>query len=62
MRNRNKRKKELQDTLKIEIDGEAFDRLYGHVSHPIEVKKKGQKGAVRVISQFGEETMKVIVL
>ena len=59
---RNKRKKELQDTLKIEIDGEAFDRLYGHVSHPIEVKKKGQKVAVRVISQFGEETMKVIVL
>ncbi|MBK7570054.1 MAG: site-specific DNA-methyltransferase [Bacteroidetes bacterium] len=40
---RNKRKKELQDTLKIEIDGEAFDRLYGHVSHPIEVKKKGRR-------------------
>ena len=55
-----KRKKELQDTIKIEIDDEAFDRLYGHISHPIEIKKNGQKIAVRVISQFGEETMKVM--
>ena len=54
-------KKKAERTLKIEIDDEAFDRLYGHVSHPIEIKKKGQKVAVRVISQFGEETTKVIV-
>lgn len=53
-------KKKVEKTLKIEIDDEAFDRLYGHISHPIEVKKKGQKIAVRVISQFGEETTKVI--
>ena len=59
---RYKRKKELKDTLKIEIDEEAFDRLYGHVSHPIMVKKKGQKVAVRVISQFGEETTKIITV
>ena len=39
---------------KIEIDDEAFNRLYGHISHPIEIKKKGQKIAVRIISQFGE--------
>lgn len=53
-------KKKAERTLKIEIDDEAFDRLYGHTSHPIEIKKKGQKIAVRVISQFGEETMKVM--
>lgn len=55
-------KKKVEKTLKIEIDDEAFDRLYGHISHPIEVKQKGQKIAVRVISQFGEETTKVLVL
>jgi adenine-specific DNA-methyltransferase len=55
-------KKKVEKTLKIEIDDEAFDRLYGHVSHPIEIKKKGQKIAVRVISQFGEETTKVLMV
>ncbi|MFN6328073.1 MAG: site-specific DNA-methyltransferase [Chitinophagales bacterium] len=54
-------KKKVEKTLKIEIDDEAFDRLYGHISHPIEVKKKGQKIAVRIISQFGEECTKVLV-
>ena len=53
-------KKKVEKTLKIEIDDEAFDRLYGHVSHPIEIKKKGQKIAVRIISQFGEESTKVL--
>lgn len=53
-------KKKLEKTLKIEIDDEAFDRLYGHISHPIEIKKKGQKIAVRIISQFGEECTKVL--
>jgi adenine-specific DNA-methyltransferase len=52
-------KKKAEKTLKIEIDDEAFERLYGHVSHPIAVKK-GQKIAVRIISQFGEECTKVI--
>lgn len=55
-------KKKVERTLKIEIDDDAFDRLYGHISHPIEIKKKGQKIAVRVISQFGEETTKIIVI
>jgi adenine-specific DNA-methyltransferase len=54
-------KKKVEKTLKIEIDDEAFDRLYGHISHPIEIKKKGQKIAVRIISQFGEECTKVLV-
>ncbi|HHT9146100.1 MAG TPA: hypothetical protein ACFYD4_10560, partial [Candidatus Wunengus sp. YC61] len=52
-------KAKAEKTLKIEIDDDAFDRLYGHISHPIETRK-GQKIAVRVISQFGEETTKVI--
>jgi len=53
-------KKKVEKTLKIEIDDEAFDRLYGHISHPIEIKTKGQKIAVRIISQFGEECTKVL--
>ncbi len=57
---RNRRKKELQDTLKIEIDEEAFERLYGHTSHPVELKRKGQKIAIRIVSQYGEESTKVI--
>ena len=47
-------------TLKIEIDEEAFDQLYGYRSHPITIKADGQKIAVRVISQYGEESMKVL--
>jgi adenine-specific DNA-methyltransferase len=54
-----KTKKAAEQTLKIEIDDEAFSRLYGHTSHPFPVKE-GQKVAVRVISQFGEETTKVL--
>lgn len=49
-----------RNVIKIEIDDEAFDRLYGHISHPIEIKKKGQKIAVRIISQFREECTKVL--
>jgi adenine-specific DNA-methyltransferase len=56
-----KAKKAAEQTLKIEIDDEAFDRLYGHVSHPFPVTP-GQKVAVRVVSQFGEETTKVLVV
>ena len=55
-------KKKVEKTLKIEIDDEAFDRLYGHISHPIEIKKNGQKIAVRIISQFGEESTKILTL
>ena len=55
-------KKKVEKTLKIEIDDEAFDRLYGHISHPIVIKKQGQKIAVRIISQFGEESTKVLTV
>jgi len=56
---RTKTKHNAEKTLKIEIDDEAFDRLYGFTSHPIAIKP-GQKIAIRVISQFGEESMKVL--
>lgn len=55
-------KRKAEKTLRIEIDEEAFDRLYGHISNPIEITKKDQKIAVRMISQFGEESTKVITL
>ncbi|RYZ81698.1 MAG: hypothetical protein EOP04_23475 [Proteobacteria bacterium] len=54
-------KKKAEQTLKIEIDDEAFDRLYGFRSHPIKFKS-GRKVAVRVISQFGEESMKILTM
>ncbi|MBM4152594.1 MAG: site-specific DNA-methyltransferase [Kiritimatiellaceae bacterium] len=53
-------KKAAEKTLKIEIDEEAFERVYNHHSHPVEITKKGHKIAVRVVSQFGEESTKVI--
>jgi len=54
-------KKNAERMLKIEMDDEAFDRVYGFRSHPV-VATKGRKLAVRVISQFGEESTKVLVL
>jgi adenine-specific DNA-methyltransferase len=51
----------VENTLKIELDDEAFDRLYGFVSHPIPFAS-GKRVAVRVVSQFGEESTKVIGL
>ena len=59
---RDSTKKKVEQTLKIVIEDEAFDRLYGHISHPIEVRKKDQKIAVRITSQFGEECTKVLTL
>ncbi len=58
---RQKTKRNVERTLKIEIDEEAFDRLYGFTSHPVRVKD-GQSIAVRVISQFGEESTKVLTV
>jgi adenine-specific DNA-methyltransferase len=52
-------KKKAEQTLKIDIDEEAFANAYGHKSRPFAVKPR-QKIAVRVISQFGEETTKVL--
>jgi len=54
-------KRKVEQTLKVEIDDEAFHRLYGFRSHPIPAKK-GRRVAVRVVSQFGEESTKVLTL
>jgi adenine-specific DNA-methyltransferase len=56
-----KTKRDAERTLKIEIDDEAFDRMYGHRSHPIPFRK-GRRVAVRVVSQFGEESTRVLTL
>ncbi|MDZ7720318.1 MAG: hypothetical protein U5K72_15995 [Balneolaceae bacterium] len=56
---RSSTKKKVEHTLRIEIDDEAFDRLYGLKSHPFELQKGG-KVAVRVVSQFGEQATKVL--
>lgn len=52
-------RKRAQTTLKVEIDEDAFDQLYGHQSRPFKIQPN-QKIAIRVISQFGEETTKVM--
>jgi adenine-specific DNA-methyltransferase len=52
-------KQKAEKTLKVTLDEEGFARLYGHVSHPFPIRP-GQQIAVRVISQFGEETTKVL--
>jgi adenine-specific DNA-methyltransferase len=52
-------KAKAEKTLKIELDDDAWDRLYGFKSLPIPYVKGG-KIAVRVISQFGEESTKVL--
>ena len=52
-------KKKAEQTLRIQIDDEAFATAYGHTSRPFPFKT-GQKVAVRVVSQFGEETTKVL--
>lgn len=54
-------KAKVERTLKVEIDDEAFDRVYGFLSHPIPATR-GRRVAVRVISQFGEESTKVLTL
>jgi adenine-specific DNA-methyltransferase len=53
-------KKKAEHTLRIELDDEAFDELYGFRSRPIQLTHKGQQLAVRVISQFGEESTQVV--
>ena len=54
-------KSKVERTLKLEIDDEAFERVYGLRSHPMALEK-GRRLAVRVISQFGEESTQVLSL
>ena len=52
-------KKNAEHTLRLELDDDVWDTLYGFESEPLQYRA-GHKIAVRVISQFGEESSKVI--
>jgi len=54
-------KRDIGRTLRMEFPEEVWDTLYDFRSAPIKYEK-GRKLAVRVISQFGEESTKVITL
>ena len=54
-------KKKAETTLRLQFNEELWDTLYGFKSQPIE-KRSGRKIAVRVISQFGEESTKVLAI
>lgn len=54
-------RKKAQDTLRIEFSDEIWETLYGFTSEPI-AYQPGRRIAVRVISQFGEESSKVLTI
>lgn len=54
-------KKKAESTLRLQLNEELWDTLYDFRSQPIE-KRQGRKVAVRVISQFGEESTKVLLI
>lgn len=56
-----KTKKKAQDTLRVEFSDEIWETLYGFTSEPIKYEP-GRQIAVRVISQFGEESSKVLTV
>ena len=52
-------KKKAERTLRLEFNDEIWDTLYDFKSEPIPYEQ-GKKIAVRVVSQFGEESTKVL--
>lgn len=54
-------RKKAEATLRLQLNEELWATLYGFRSHPLE-KRRGRKVAVRVISQFGEESTKVLTI
>lgn len=54
-------KKKAERTLQMEFADELWDTLYSFRSEPLPYKK-GTKLAVRVVSQFGEESTKIITM
>ena len=54
-------KKKAERTLRMEFSDELWDTLYSFRSEPIPYKK-GTKLAVRVVSQFGEESTKILTM
>ena len=56
-----KTKKKAETTLKLELSDEVWDTLYDFRSSAIE-RRPGRKICVRVVSQFGEESSKVLTV
>ena len=54
-------KKKAEHTLRLKFNEEAWERLYDFRSEPIKWEQ-GKKIAVRVVSQFGEESTKVLTM
>lgn len=54
-----KTKKKAERTLRVELPDEIWDTLYDFRSEPI-AYEPGRRVAVRVVSQFGEESSKVL--
>ena len=54
-------KKKAEKTLRLVFNDELWDTLYGFRSEPLKYEK-GRKVAVRVVSQFGEESSKVLIM
>jgi adenine-specific DNA-methyltransferase len=51
--------KRLRTALKADIDEEAWESLYQTVSRPFSAPSDGNKIAVKVINDYGDEVMKV---
>lgn len=56
-----KTKKNAERTLKLVFNDDVWDELYSYRSEPL-TYEPGRKVAVRVVSQFGEESTKVLVM
>lgn len=54
-----KTKKKAETTLKLSLNDEVWDTLYDFRSSAIE-RRPGRKVCVRVVSQFGEESSKIL--
>ena len=54
-----KAKKNAERTLKLVFNDDVWDQLYSFRSEPLTFEP-GRKIAVRVVSQFGEESTKVL--
>lgn len=51
--------KRLKTALKAEIDQEAWESMYQTISRPFPAPSEGNKIAVKVINDYGDEVMKV---
>lgn len=56
-----KTKKNAERTLKLVFNEEVWDELYSYKSEPL-TYEPGRKVAIRVVSQFGEESTKVLTM